>query len=101
VPYFESENRKPHKTSIGRKVPIVRGLSATRLLPIAYTTKRSILSLLTFHRGKQASYVRVSIMQLSFIELLHVSAQPLHKVKILIQKPREGYAFGACLPQRM
>jgi hypothetical protein len=77
----------------------MRDLSTTRLLPIAYTTKYSILSLLTFHRVKQGSHVRVSIMQLSFIELLHVSAQPLHKVKISIRKPRKGYAFGACLPQ--
>jgi hypothetical protein len=36
-------------------------------------------------------------MQLSFIELLHVSAQPLHKLKITKRNPKEGYAIGACL----
>jgi hypothetical protein len=40
-------------------------------------------------------------MQLSFIELLYVSAHPLHKVKISIRKPSEGYAFGACLAKGM
>jgi hypothetical protein len=39
-------------------------------------------------------------MQLSFIELLYVSAQPLHKVKVRKQNHIEGYAIGACLPQR-
>jgi hypothetical protein len=39
-------------------------------------------------------------MQLGSIELLNVNAQPLHKVKITKQNPREGYAFGACLAQR-
>jgi hypothetical protein len=78
---LQEKNHKPHRASIGRKGPIGRGLSTTRLLPIAYTTKHSILSLLTFHRCKQGSHVRVSIMQLSFIELLYVSAQPLHSGK--------------------
>jgi hypothetical protein len=36
-------------------------------------------------------------MQLSFIELLYISAQPFHKVKITKQNPIEGYAIGACL----
>jgi hypothetical protein len=36
-------------------------------------------------------------MQLSFIELLYVSAQPLHKVNITKRNPIEGYAIGACL----
>jgi hypothetical protein len=36
-------------------------------------------------------------MQLSFIEFLHVSAQPLHKVKTAKQNPIEGYAINACL----
>jgi hypothetical protein len=36
-------------------------------------------------------------MQLSFIELLYLSAQPLHKVNITEQNPIEGYAIGACL----
>jgi hypothetical protein len=40
-------------------------------------------------------------MQLNFIELLYVSAQPLHKVNISIEKLREGYAFVACLAQRI
>jgi hypothetical protein len=39
-------------------------------------------------------------MQLSFIELLHVSAQPLHKSKDYKRKPREGYAIGAFLAQK-
>jgi hypothetical protein len=39
-------------------------------------------------------------MQLSYIELLYVSAQPLLKVNITKQKPIEGYAIGACLTQK-
>jgi hypothetical protein len=39
-------------------------------------------------------------MQLSFIKLLYVSAQPLHKLKITKQNPTEGYAIGACLAGR-
>jgi hypothetical protein len=39
-------------------------------------------------------------MQLSFIELLYVSTQLLHKVKIAKQNPIDGYAIGACLAQR-
>jgi hypothetical protein len=38
-------------------------------------------------------------MQLSFIELLYVSAQPFHKVNITKRKPREGYAISASLAQ--
>jgi hypothetical protein len=38
-------------------------------------------------------------MQLSFIEFLCVSAQSLHKAKIVKRKPIEGYAIGACLAQ--
>jgi hypothetical protein len=36
-------------------------------------------------------------MQLSFIEFLYISAQPLHKVKIIKRNPIEGSAIGACL----
>jgi hypothetical protein len=36
-------------------------------------------------------------MQLSFIELLYVSAQPLHKVNITKGNPIEGYAVLALL----
>jgi hypothetical protein len=39
-------------------------------------------------------------MQLTFIELLYVSAQLLHKVNIRKQNPIEGYAIGACLAQK-
>jgi hypothetical protein len=39
-------------------------------------------------------------MQLSFIEFLYVSAQPLHKVKISKRNPIEGYAIGVYLAQR-
>jgi hypothetical protein len=39
-------------------------------------------------------------MHLSFIELLYISAQPLHKLKIAKQNPIEGYAIGASLAQR-
>jgi hypothetical protein len=39
-------------------------------------------------------------MQLSFIEFLYVSAQPMHKVKIPKRNPIEGYAIAACLAQR-
>jgi hypothetical protein len=36
-------------------------------------------------------------MQLGFIELLYLSAQPLHKVNVTKLNPIEGYAIGACL----
>jgi hypothetical protein len=36
-------------------------------------------------------------MQLSFIELLYVSAQSLHKENVTTQNPIEGYAIGAWL----
>jgi hypothetical protein len=39
-------------------------------------------------------------MQLSFIEFIYVSAQPLRKVKIVKQNPIEGYAISACLAHR-
>jgi hypothetical protein len=35
-------------------------------------------------------------MQISFIELLYVNAQPLHKVDVTKRNPIEGYAIGAC-----
>jgi hypothetical protein len=38
-------------------------------------------------------------VQLSFIKLLYVSAQLLHKVKIAKQNPIEGNAIGACPAQ--
>jgi hypothetical protein len=57
---------KPHRSSIIRKGPYRERLSTTRLLPIAYTTKHSILSLCFFHRGKQSSIVRVFVVQLGF-----------------------------------
>jgi hypothetical protein len=41
-------------------------IATTRLLPIAYTTKHSILSLYFFHRGKQSGLVRVFLVQLGF-----------------------------------
>jgi hypothetical protein len=44
---------------------------------------------------KQGILVRISIIQLSFIEFIYISAQPLHKVKIAKQNPIEGYAIGA------
>jgi hypothetical protein len=36
-------------------------------------------------------------MHLSFIEFLYVNAKSLHKVKIAIRNPIDGYAIGACL----
>jgi hypothetical protein len=36
-------------------------------------------------------------MQLIFIELLYVSAQPLHIVNDTKQNPIDGYAISACL----
>jgi hypothetical protein len=56
---------KPHRTSIERKGPITSRFQP-RLLPIAYTTKHSVLSLYFFHRGKQSGLVRVFIVQLGF-----------------------------------
>jgi hypothetical protein len=49
--------------------------------------------------GKQGIFVRISITQLSFIEFLYVSAQPLHKIKIAKRNPIEDYSIGACLAQ--
>jgi hypothetical protein len=49
---------------------------------MAYNTKHSTLSELTFQRGKQGSHVRVFIMQLSSIEFLYLSAHPLYKVRL-------------------
>jgi hypothetical protein len=34
-------------------------------------------------------------MQLSFIELLYVNAQPLHKINITKKNPKEGY-YNPC-----
>jgi hypothetical protein len=39
-------------------------------------------------------------MQLSFIELLYISAQPLHKVNVTKQNPIKGYAIGDCLARK-
>jgi hypothetical protein len=43
-----------------------------------------------FHRGgNQGIYVRIFIVQLGSIELLYITAQPLHKVKITKRTPRK------------
>jgi hypothetical protein len=39
-------------------------------------------------------------MQLSFIELLYIGAQPLHKVNVTKQNPIEGYAIMLALLER-
>jgi hypothetical protein len=39
-------------------------------------------------------------MQLSFIELLYLSVQPLHQVKTIKRNPIEGYAISACLARK-
>jgi hypothetical protein len=39
-------------------------------------------------------------MQLNFIEILFVSAQPLHKVSITKRNPIECYTIGACFAQK-
>jgi hypothetical protein len=57
---------KPHRTSIIRKWPYHEWIPTTHLLPIAYPTKHSILSLCIFHRGKQSGLVRVFLVQLGF-----------------------------------
>jgi hypothetical protein len=64
---------------------------------MAYITKHSHSISLTRSWGKQGIFVRISIMQLSFIELLYVSAQPLHNINVTKQNPIEGYAIDACL----
>jgi hypothetical protein len=46
--------------------PYRERIPTTRLLPFAYTTKRSILSLSFFHRCKQSGLVRVFLVQLGF-----------------------------------
>jgi hypothetical protein len=48
---------KPHRSSIIRKGPYRKRIPTTRLLPIAYPTKHSILSYCFFHRGKQSGLV--------------------------------------------
>jgi hypothetical protein len=53
--------------------------------------------LLSIAWGKQGILVKISIMQISFIELLYVSAQPLPNVNVTKQNPIKGYAIGACL----
>jgi hypothetical protein len=68
---------------------------------MAYITKHShSIGLTPSEGGKQGILVRISIMQLSFIELLYLSAQPLQKVKIAKQNPIEDYAIGACLARK-
>jgi hypothetical protein len=57
---------KPHRTSIVRKGSYREQIPTTRLLPIAYPTKHSILSLRFFHRGKQSDLLRVFLVQLGF-----------------------------------
>jgi hypothetical protein len=59
----------------------MRGLST--LVFYQYSIQLSIENYhrLNIHRCRQGSHVRVSMMQLSFIELIHISAQPLHKGK--------------------
>jgi hypothetical protein len=39
-------------------------------------------------------------MQLGFIEILYISAQPLHKVNITKRNLVEGYVIGACLARK-
>jgi hypothetical protein len=46
------------------KWPYREWIPTTRFLPIAYTTKHSVLSLSFFHRGKQSGLVRVFLVQL-------------------------------------
>jgi hypothetical protein len=46
--------------------PCREQIPATHLLPIAYTTKHSTLSLCFVHRGKQIGSVRVFLVQLGF-----------------------------------
>jgi hypothetical protein len=57
---------KPHRTSIVRKGPYREQIPTTHLLPIAYPTKHSILSLCFFHTGKQSGLVRKFLVQLGF-----------------------------------
>jgi hypothetical protein len=57
---------KPHRTSIDKKGPYHERIPASRLLPIAYTTKHSVLSLYFFHRCKKSCLVRVFLVQLGF-----------------------------------
>jgi hypothetical protein len=48
------------------KGPYREQIPTTRLLPIAYTTKYSILSIYFFHWGKQSGLVMVFLLQLGF-----------------------------------
>jgi hypothetical protein len=64
-------------------------LSTTWLLPMAYITKHShSIVLFPSWEGGQGIHVRISIVQLGFIELLCVNAQPLHNVKTIKRSPR-------------
>jgi hypothetical protein len=82
------------------KGPYHEWLPTTRPLPIACITKHNHSIVLTHHGGKQGILVMISIMQLSFIELVYVSAQPLHNVNITNWNPIEGYAIGSYLAQK-
>jgi hypothetical protein len=57
---------KSHRTSINWKGPYRERIPTTCLLPIAYTTKHSVLSLCFFHRGKQSGIVRLFLVHLGF-----------------------------------
>jgi hypothetical protein len=59
---------KPHRASIVRKGPYCKLIPTTRLLPIAYPTKHSILSLCLFHRGKQSGVVKGFLVHLGFYQ---------------------------------
>jgi hypothetical protein len=57
---------KPHRTSIDRKGPYREQIPTTHPLPIAYTTKHSVLSFCFIHRVNESGLVRVLLVQLGF-----------------------------------
>jgi hypothetical protein len=68
---------EPHRPSIDYKGPYHEQIPTTHVLPIAYTTKHSTLSLCFFRRGKQSGLVRVFLVQLGFHQT------PILKCKII------------------
>jgi hypothetical protein len=91
---------KPHRTSIDRKGPITSGFPTTRLLPIANTTKHSILSLYFIHRGKQSGLVRVFLVKLGFHPTPILKCTNMAWYKHYKAKSYSTRIQGACLHLR-
>jgi hypothetical protein len=87
---------EPHRTSINRNGIYRERIPATRLLPIAYTTKHSILSFCFIHRGKQSGLVWVFLVQLGFHKTPILKCTTWHKV--MLQSEILFQEDAGCLP---